>query len=76
MKDIIRWFKFYKTFDGKKPNVIAFNDKVLSEVRALEVIHENNVHWRDLREVLKKPEKFSGEYGTKLAELATKFHMQ
>ncbi|RYE30990.1 MAG: hypothetical protein EOP48_31690 [Sphingobacteriales bacterium] len=35
MKEIVRWFKNYKTFDGKGVNMIHFDDAVLEQKRAM-----------------------------------------
>jgi len=75
LQEIIRWFKFYKTYDGKKANRIHFDDKILNMDRAIEVIHENHESWKDLREVVKNSSKFKGDYGEKLLERAQEFHM-
>lgn len=33
------WFKDIKTFDGKKPNLIAYNEKIFSKDETLAIIH-------------------------------------
>ena len=74
LNDIVRWFKFYKTFDGKKPNVIHFGEKILSVERTLEIIHENHIFWKELRECVSQPSsKYQSEYGKKLIEKAKSF---
>ena len=75
LKEIVRWFKFYKLFDGKKANTIHFDDKILDLDKTLEAIHETNKYWRELRTALKNPEKHQTETGKKILEYAKLFHM-
>lgn len=42
LRSIMQWFKVYKTFEGKKENVILDNDKIFSPEETLEFIEENH----------------------------------
>ncbi|EGR28560.1 inorganic pyrophosphatase family protein, putative [Ichthyophthirius multifiliis] len=48
IKSIKNWFKFIKVYDGKKPNIIHYNEQIFDQDRALEVIHENHIFWKQL----------------------------
>ena len=50
LKAIREWFKSIKVYDGKKPNSFAFEERVLSVERTLQVIEENHHHYRKLIE--------------------------
>jgi len=73
MKEIVRWFKNYKTFEGKGVNKIHFDDAVLGQKRAIHVVEENHQFWKELRQAGKNggPD----ENSRKLAEIAKKFFM-
>jgi len=75
MKEIVRWFKNYKTFDGKGVNKIHFDDAVLEQQRAIHVIEENHGFWKELREAGKKSGQTTDANTQKLAEIAKKFFM-
>ena len=64
-----------KTFDKKAVNHIAFEEKMFDKEKAIEIIDENYGFWKQLREVSSNPEKFEGEYGKKLLQIAKEFHM-
>jgi hypothetical protein len=36
----LNWFKFIKTFDGKKENKIVFDDKIFEKAKAFEIIDD------------------------------------
>ena len=55
---IKNWFKYIKTFDGKKANEIHYNEKIFSAEKALEVIEETHSHWQTLAK--KKPSSTKG----------------
>jgi hypothetical protein len=38
LADCLRWFKVCKTFDRKKPNIIAFDEKIFEKAEILDVI--------------------------------------
>jgi inorganic pyrophosphatase len=38
-KDIMEWFKVYKTYDGKAENKIGFDGKLFSKEDALRIVH-------------------------------------
>jgi inorganic pyrophosphatase len=38
-KDIMDWFKVYKTYDGKAENKIGFDGKLFSKEEALRIVH-------------------------------------
>ena len=73
MKEIVRWFKNYKTFDGKGVNLIHFDDAVLEQKRAIHVIEENHQFWKELRDAGKNPGTDANSKA--LAEIAKKFFM-
>ena len=74
MKEIVRWFKHYKTFDGKGVNKIHFDDAVLEQERAIHVIEENHQFWKELRQAGKNGSS-QDENSRKLAEIAKKYFM-
>lgn len=40
------WFKYIKIFDGKKPNSIAYDEKVFSKDETLAIINETHHEWK------------------------------
>mmetsp|Transcript_35784 Transcript_35784/g.48302 ORF Transcript_35784/g.48302 Transcript_35784/m.48302 type:complete len:82 (+) Transcript_35784:601-846(+) len=48
ISEIREWFRTIKTYDGKKPNEFGYQGRVLSNERAIEVIHETNEQYQDL----------------------------
>jgi inorganic pyrophosphatase len=42
VKDIMEWFKVYKTYDGKKENSIGFDGKVFGKEEGLRIVHETH----------------------------------
>jgi len=64
---IKNWFKYIKTFDGKKPNEIHYNEKIFPAEKALEVIEETHSHWQALAK-----KKHSSTHG--LVEKQKKFN--
>jgi arsenate reductase-like glutaredoxin family protein len=42
------WFKYIKIFDGKKPNSIAYGEKVFSKDETLAIINETHHEWKEL----------------------------
>jgi inorganic pyrophosphatase len=45
---IMRWFKIYKTFEGKKENIIYDNDRIFDKSETMNVIEENHKYYKDL----------------------------
>jgi inorganic pyrophosphatase len=45
IKEIMHWFKIYKTYEGKKENIILDNDKIFSRNETLEIIKENHNYY-------------------------------
>lgn len=65
MREITRWFKGIKVFDGKKENTIAYDDKIFSKDETMEMIRKTHEHWKELKsgrtdefEVLRREMKF------------------
>lgn len=76
MRAIIKWFKNYKTFDGKQVNKIYFDDAILEVEKALKVIEENHRFWKELR-VAGENSNLSKDLSIQqLVETAQKFHMK
>jgi inorganic pyrophosphatase len=48
IKEIQKWFKIYKTYDGKKENVIYNNDMILNVEETQKVIEESYNYYLDL----------------------------
>lgn len=48
IREIQKWFKIYKTFDGKKENVIYGNDKIFDVKETEKIIEENHQFYKDL----------------------------
>mmetsp|Transcript_6356 Transcript_6356/g.7161 ORF Transcript_6356/g.7161 Transcript_6356/m.7161 type:complete len:266 (+) Transcript_6356:26-823(+) len=42
------WFKFIKTYDGKKPNWFEFDEKVIGLDETLGVINDNHKCWKNI----------------------------
>lgn len=51
LKEILNWFKIYKTFEGKKENTILDNDKIFSIEETFEIIEENHKHYKDFKKI-------------------------
>lgn len=49
LNNIMKWFKIYKTFEGKKENIILDNDKIFSPEETLEIIEENHKSYKKLK---------------------------
>ena len=49
MNHIMDWFRFIKTFDGKKENSIAYEGKIFEKEKAIELINETHNTWKDLK---------------------------
>ncbi|KAL4480042.1 hypothetical protein ABPG74_020558 [Tetrahymena malaccensis] len=64
---IKHWFKYIKTYDGKKANVIHYDEKIFDHEKALEIIHETHDYWKQLSN--KTPAK-----NEELNEKKKKFH--
>ncbi len=75
MNAIVKWFKNYKIFDGKKPNKIHFDDAILGIERTLNVIEKNYQYWKELREIALDHSKAKGDNGKELLEIAIKYQM-
>lgn len=45
IREIMKWFKIYKTYEGKKENVILDNDKIFSIEETKEIIKENHEYY-------------------------------
>jgi len=43
-----QWFKYLKTYDGKKANRLFFNEDVLGVDKSLQIIDENYEYWKEL----------------------------
>jgi len=76
MNAIIRWFKNYKTFDGKLVNKIHFDDAILDIEKTLDVIEENHQYWKELKAVGEKLGQEKGSIDSQLTEIAQKFYMK
>jgi inorganic pyrophosphatase len=48
LDQVFKWFKYYKTTDGKAENTFGLNDQYQSEVIAKQVISEAHKHWQHL----------------------------
>jgi inorganic pyrophosphatase len=48
VKEILEWFKNYKTAEGKGKNTIGLDEKILSAEKAIAIIKETNDHWKNL----------------------------
>ena len=48
IKEVIEWFRTYKTYDGKPENRFGHDEKILSVERTIEVIEENHIMYKDL----------------------------
>lgn len=48
VKEIQKWFKIYKTYDGKKENIIYNNDMILNLDETIKVIDEGFNYYMDL----------------------------
>ncbi len=72
MDAIIRWFKNYKTFDGKPVNKIHFNESILDVQKTVSVIHENHQYWIDLKASTQRKE--ASENGKAMADIAHQFY--
>jgi hypothetical protein len=42
IRAVMDWFKFIKVFDGKKPNQIAYDEKLFSKDETLSIISETH----------------------------------
>jgi len=69
------WFKYLKTYDGKKANRLFFNEDVLGVDKSLQIIDENYEYWKELREV-KQKRNLSDDYSQKLLQKYKDFHME
>ena len=49
IKEIIHWFRIYKTLDGKPENSFGYDEKILSVEKTIEIIEDNHQAWKDLR---------------------------
>ena len=47
IRDIIDWFRMYKTTDGKPENHFGFNDTVLDKAYAQYIIEQTHKHWSE-----------------------------
>jgi inorganic pyrophosphatase len=45
IKEIMNWFKIYKTYEGKKENIILDNDKIFTRNETIEIIKENHIYY-------------------------------
>ena len=50
VKEVTEWFKMYKTYEGKAENQFGYEGRVLSSEKTIEIIHENNQFYKDLKE--------------------------
>jgi inorganic pyrophosphatase len=48
IKDIQKWFKTYKTYEGKKENIILHNDKIFNAEETIKIIEDNHKYYLDL----------------------------
>jgi len=48
IKNIQRWFKVYKTFDGKKENIIYDDDRIFNVDETEKIIEESHKYYNDL----------------------------
>lgn len=51
MEAIKSWFKFIKTYDGKKANSIHYNEEVFNADKASEVIAHTHAMWKQLKDI-------------------------
>ncbi len=42
IRAVMDWFKFIKVFDGKKPNLIAYDEKLFSKDETLSIISDTH----------------------------------
>ncbi len=48
LKEIQNWFKIYKTFEGKKENIILDNDRIFDRHETKKIIEENHKFYNEL----------------------------
>lgn len=48
-KELIEWFRNYKTAEGKGQNAFGLDEKVMDKTYAMAVCEETHLHWRSLR---------------------------
>lgn len=49
ISEIREWFRLYKVIDGKKPNSFGFDERILDQTKALQVIEETHNNWKSLK---------------------------
>lgn len=42
IRAVMDWFKFIKVFDGKKPNLIAYDEKLFTKDETLSIISDTH----------------------------------
>ena len=62
---VMEWFKVIKVFDGKKPNTIAYEEKIFSKEETLNIINDTHEEWKKLASSREKVYE----------EIRQKFHM-
>lgn len=45
---IKKWFKIVKVLDGKKPNTIAYDEKIFNKNEIIDTIKHTNGEWKNL----------------------------
>jgi hypothetical protein len=51
MQSILRWFRFIKTYDGKKENTLYKDGKFFSKEETQEIVHKHHSYWRELKSI-------------------------
>ncbi|KYQ93266.1 inorganic pyrophosphatase [Tieghemostelium lacteum] len=45
---IKNWYQFYKTSEGKEPNKLALNGRILDSKESEQILQDNHLHWKHL----------------------------
>ena len=69
---ILRWFRFIKTYDGKKENTLYQGGKFFSKEETQEIVHKHYKYWREL----KHPSEAASNHREKLEEKRKEFKFE
>jgi inorganic pyrophosphatase len=49
LDEILHWFRYYKTSDGKPENNFGYSGKIFDEKFAFKIIKEMNENWKNMK---------------------------